>query len=202
MSKLFSYLKFLFCGVMCLFAASITNAQEEQASVSAKDVAIDDGTSPAGDVIIAKRMALHCGISSKDGRDKEKIKECFEKLASEGIGVLDIEQEMMHQLSKDALEKALTIKSAAGNYEATREDELEEDNNIQAGSAAAGGALAASGSDLRSKQEKNIKMSARSSGNLLKAIDIYSARLGLDTMEAFFRLDAPYRLSKQQEEED
>ena len=196
MSKLFSHLKFLFCGVMCLFAASITNAQEEQASVSAKDVAIDDGTSPAGDVIIAKRMALHCGISSKDGRDKEKIKECFEKLASEGIGVLDIEQEMMHQLSKDALEKALTIKSAAGNYEATREDELEEDNNIQAGSAAAGG------SDLRSKQEKNIKMSARSSGNLLKAIDIYSARLGLDTMEAFFRLDAPYRLSKQQEEED
>ncbi len=200
MNKQPAFIRLFFCCIILLGTASIVYGQEEQTTISATDVVLDDGTGPAGDVVIAKRMALHCGISSKDGRNKEKISECFEKLASEGIGALDIEQEMMHQLSKDSLEKALTTKSAAGNYEATRDDELEEDNNVQAGSAAAGGALAPAGSDLRSKQEKNIKMSARSSRNLLKVIDIYSARVGLDTMEAFFRLDAPYRLSKQQKE--
>lgn len=193
----------LFCCLSFIFAVSFSRAAETgEQEVSAANVKMDDGTGPAGDVIIAKKMAMHCGISSKDGRDEDKLNECLDKLASEGKDLLKIEQDIMHQLTKDAMEKALTTKSAAGNYEATRDDELEEDNNVQAGSAAVGGALAADGSDLRTKQEKNIKISARSSKNLLKVIDIYSARVGLDTMEAFFRLDAPYRLSEQNEEED
>ena len=174
----------------------------EEQEISAADVEMDDGTGPDGDLVISKKMAMHCGISSKDGRDKAKLNECLDKLAAEGMDLATIEQDMMHQISKDSLGKALTTKSSAGNFEATRDDELEEDSGVQSGSAAAGGALAADGSDLRIKQTKNIKMSGRSSENLLKVIDIYSARVGLDAMEVFFRLDAPYRLSEQQEEEE
>ncbi len=209
MNKLPTYLC-LFCCLSIIFAAANACGQEQETTeqgeqeeqISAADVEMDDGTGPEDDVVIAKKMAMHCGISSKDGRDKDKLNECLDKLAAEGKDLLTIEQDIMHQVSKDALEKALTTKSAAGNYEATRDDELGEDSGVQAGSAAAGGALSADGSDLRIKQTKNIKMSGRSSRNLLQVIDIYSARVGLDAMEVFFRLDAPYRLSEQKEEED
>ncbi len=200
----------LFCCLSIIFAAANACGQEQEATkqeeqeeqISAADVEMDDGTGPEDDVVIAKKMAMHCGISSKDGRDKDKLNECLDKLAAEGKDLLTIEQDMMHQLGKDALEKAITTKSAAGNFEATRDDELDEDNGVQAGSAAAGGALSADGSDLRTRQTKNIKMSGRSSRNLLQVIDIYSARVGLDAMEVFFRIDAPYRLSEQKEEEE
>lgn len=207
MNRPLTYLRMLCC-LSFIFAVSIVYAQEsekskeEEKQVSAADVDMDDGTGPAGDLIIPKRIAMHCGISSKEGRDKYKLNECLDKLAAEGKDLLNIEQEVMHQVSKDALEKALTTKSAAGNYEATRDEKLEEDNEVQSGSAAAGGEAAADGSDLRTKQTKNIKMSGRSSENLLQVIDIYSTRVGLDMMEAFFRYDAPYRLSEQNEEKD
>lgn len=207
MNRLQTY--FLLFGCLnFIYTVPISYAQEEQTpeskeqQISAADVEMDDGTGPAGDLVIAKKMAMHCGISSKDGRDKDKLNECLEKLAAEGKDLLSIEQDIVHQLSKDAMEKALKTKSSAGNYEATRDDKLDEGNGIQAGSAAAGGEATADGSDLRTKQTKNIKMSGRSSENLLQAIDIYSARVGLDMMEVFFRIDAPYRLSKQNEEKD
>ena len=197
------YLWFFFC-IFFIFAATFSYAEDtetEEEQISAADVEMDDGTGPDGDLVIPKKMAMRCGISSNDGKDKDKISKCLDTLASEnGEDLGDLEQEIMHQLSQNTLEKALTTKSAAGNYEATRDDELEEDNDVQSGSAAAGGEAAADGSDLRTRQEKNIKMSARSSENLLKVIDIYSARVGLDSMEMFFRSDASHRLSNQQEE--
>lgn len=186
-----------------MFAATNCYGQEAegQENVTATSVALDDGSGPAGDLIIPKAMAMRCGISSKDGRDKEKLDECFDTLASEGADIFFIQKEMMHQISKDALEKALTVKSAAGNYEATRDDELDDSNGVQSGSAAAGGFATADGSDIRTTQTKNNKMSARSSRNLLKVIDIYSARVGLDLMEVFFRSDVPHRQSKIKDEE-
>lgn len=206
MNRLQTYLG-IFCCLVLSLTASISHGEEaivseETALPSAADVEMDDGTNMEGDLIIPKKMAMRCGISSKDGRDKEKIQECLNILASEGLDIVGIEQDMMHQVSKNALEKALTTKSAAGNYEATRDDKLGEGVGIQAGSAAAGGESSADGSDLRSKQEKNVKMSARSNQNLLKVIDIYSARVGLDSMEVFFKFDAPYRQSVLAEEEE
>ena len=193
-----------FCLALSLAAGSAcaqeTENLEQTEEVSAADVKMDDGTGPDGDLIIPKRMALHCGLSSQDGHDNAKIKECLDKLAASGIDLVAIQQDRMHQTSKDALEKAVTVKSAAGNYEAIQEEKLEEDSGVQAGSPAAGGEDAADGSDLRTKQTKNIKMSANSSLNLIKVIDVYSARVGLDFMDIFFKADAPYRQARQEEE--
>lgn len=205
MNKLQTYLG-IFCCLVFSLMASVSYGDDSEASEdiqtpSAADVEMDDGTNMEGDLIIPKKMAMRCGISSKDGRDKEKIQACLDTLASEGLDIVGIEQEMMHQLSKNAMEKALTTKSAAGNYEATRDDKLGEGVGVQAGSAAAGGEAGADGSDLRSKQEKNVKMSERGNQNLLKVIDIYSARVNLDSMAAFFKLDASYRQSVLAEEE-
>lgn len=206
MNKLQTYLGIFCCLVFSLMASvsygDDSEASEDVQTPSAADVEMDDGTNMEGDLIIPKKMAMRCGISSKDGRDKEKIQACLDTLASEGLDIVGIEQEMMHQLSKNAMEKALTTKSAAGNYEATRDDKLGEGVGVQAGSAAAGGEAGADGSDLRSKQEKNVKMSERGNQNLLKVIDIYSARVNLDSMAAFFKLDASYRQSVLAEEEE
>ena len=193
-----------FCLALSLAATSAfaqeTEDAEQQEEISAADVEMDDGTGPDGDLVIPKKMAMHCGLSSKDASDETKVKECLDKLAAAGIDLVSIQQDAMHQISKDALEKAVAAKSAAGNYEAIQEDKLGEDSGVQAGSAAAGGEDSADGSDIRTKQTKNIKMSANSSLNLIKIIDIYSARVGLDFMEVFFGIDASYRQARQEEE--
>ena len=111
MNRLQTYLG-IFCCLVLSLTASISHGEEaivseETALPSAADVEMDDGTNMEGDLIIPKKMAMRCGISSKDGRDKEKIQECLNILASEGLDIVGIEQDMMHQVSKNALEKAL-----------------------------------------------------------------------------------------------
>ena len=185
---------------LAAFPLCAQEAETEEDVPTAADVTLDDGTAPGGSLIIPKMMAMRCGISSKDAEDKQKISECFNTLAAAGNDIADIQQDVMHQLSQNALEMALKNKSAAGDYEDTLEEELKGDNGAQPGSPAAGGEDAADGEDLRVKQTQNVKISSRSAVNTVKIIDVYSTRVGLDFMEVFFKFDLPYRQTQIEED--
>lgn len=153
---------------------------------------LDDGTSADGvPVICSRTMAMRCGISSKDGGDLDKIKECFDKIASDMYGsqmyktsVLETRDKILHECSKIYYELAVKYKADAGDYV----DKGDENGNSELKT------------DKHGKKEQEGKVTASNSKNLVGLLDVYSSIIVLDSMEVFFENIANREISEEMKE--
>lgn len=138
----------------------------------------DDGTGPDGVVVICSRMlAMRCGLSSEDGGDADKIKECFDKIASDTYGSQTYKQsvsktrdQVLHECSKVYYEQSIKYKADAGDYV----DKGDENGNSELKT------------DKHGKKEQEGKVAASNSQNIIKLMDISSSLLILDSLETMF----------------
>ena len=189
-------------GLLAIWLAAIPSYAEETTNTSLNISAagvMDNGTTPDGDVAILKIMAMHCGITSADAKDSDKMVECLNKIAKTSNEFVHIQNEAMRQASLTSLEMGLNYKSAAGDYEDTLDEKLDSGVGVQAGSPAAGGEDGATGDDLRKDQTKNIKISSRNAVTMSQLIAVQSDQIWLKAIEAYFLYDAAYRDSKQED---
>lgn len=139
---------------------------------------LDDGTGADGvPVICSRTMAMRCGISSKDGGDLNKIKECFDKIASDQYGsqlyktsIIETRDKIMHECSKVYYELAVKYKADAGDYV----DKGDENGNSELKT------------DKHGKKEQEGKVTASNSKNLVGLMDVYSSIMVLDSIETYF----------------
>ncbi len=181
----------------CLFFAAVVlmpvvNVYAEENAASGSDSASqpeDNGTCPDGAMVVPETMAMHCGLSCADGQDADKIDECLKKLALEDEDG-SLRKAIMQELYDDAMMRALEFKFSSGDYEDTMKKELGESNDVQGGSPAAGGEAAADGSDLSTRQNKNIKINARNIVSLTTLMTLYGIKIRLFTIEDFWQTTA------------
>ncbi len=140
----------------------------------------DNGTGPDGVMIFPKGMAIRCGITSHDGKNSEKIKECLDRLVyltQDGVtgkeSSFEIMSEILGQMNKEYIKTALQNKSEAGDYEDKIEEEIK---NSQA-------------STIRDKQEQMVNLSAMGGRNIINLNQVYASLLFLQAMNSFYEYD-------------
>lgn len=148
------------------------------AAVGVSFAELDDGTGPDGTAVLCSRtLAMRCGLGSEDAGDMNKIKECFDKIASDAYGsqlykqsVNKTRSDAMHECSKIYYELAIKYKADAGDYV----DKGDENGNSELKT------------DKHGKKEQEGKITASNSKNIVKLLDVYSSSVMLDSLEIMF----------------
>ncbi len=154
-----------------LFGAFLSLAGTAQAG-------LDDGTGSDGVVVICSRtLAMRCGLGAEDGGNVDKIKECFDKIASDTYGsqlykqsVTETRDKVMHECSSVYYEQAIKYKADAGDFV----DKGDENGNSELKT------------DKHGKKEQEGKVTAGNAKNIVKLLDVYSSTLMLDSLETMF----------------
>ena len=140
----------------------------------------DNGTGPDGIMIFPQGMAMRCGISSHDGNDSDKIKECLDRLVYltqyNVQGREDpskIMTEILGQMNKIYMQTAMQSKSEAGDYE----DKIDEETGNSAAVT------------IRDKQEQLVNLSAMGGRNIISLNQVYASVLFLQAMEDFYKYE-------------
>lgn len=139
---------------------------------------VDDGTGSDGVVVICSRtLAMRCGLGSEDGGNADKIKECFDKIASDAYGsqlykqsVTETRDKVLHECSRVYYEQAIKYKADAGDFV----DKGDENGNSELKT------------DKHGKKEQEGKVTASNAKNIVKLLDIYSSSVMLDSLETMF----------------
>ncbi|MBE6445388.1 MAG: hypothetical protein E7019_05005 [Alphaproteobacteria bacterium] len=180
------------------YKSNVYSSNKDFQPVYGDKIASDTGTGADGVMILPKSMAKACGMGSIEITDEAAVEECFNAIAGiKGDAVYTaLKNEILRELNQKTIELALKIKSESGDFKDKQKEALEDNNGVQKFSAAAGGvAEENAGADIRGSQIDNIALSTMSAQNLLKIIELYSAKLNLDLMYNFYQNDAPGRRS-------
>ncbi|MBQ7286042.1 MAG: hypothetical protein IJW72_07335 [Alphaproteobacteria bacterium] len=159
--------------------------------IGAKDLCAEQDSGTGADgvaVICSKTMAMRCGISSSDGKDKDKIKECLDKIASDMYGsqihkisVTETRDKILHECSKTYYELAVKYKADAGDFV----DKGDENGNSDLKT------------DKHGKKEQEGKITASNAKGIIGIMDVYSSMIVLDSIEIFFNNIANRQISEE-----